>query len=363
MLTGGADPAAALARLLARTRQTRASVGDRFPLYADPGGAAWTTTRRGSWTGGYWVGLLWLLAALDDRGEDRAAAAGRTRGLLRHADTDTVTRGMTYWYGAVAGERLAGDADAGDIAAHGARRLADAYDPDLGLIPNGAAFGAGAPAATIDGVVGLVALLAWAADRSGDAGLREIARRHADAHLRLCLRGDGSIRAQADPAGGSCGDCGQPAHWARGQAWGMLALTQAAQWLPDGYAEAAIRTADWWLEHTPRAGLPRCDLDDPSSPPDSSAAAIAAVALLRLHALAAGAAQRYRAAALQTIATLICAHLTPTGPGDGRPAGILLDGCYDPRTATATAHELIWGSYFLAQALAITTGRLDPLAL
>ncbi len=360
MLTPEAD---ALAALLGRARDTLGFVGERYPLYADPDTAAWTTTRRGSWTGGYWVGLLWLAAIIEGRAEDRVTAEQWTQRLLAHAETDTVTRGMTFWYGAAIGDLLVGDRGARDVATLGARRLADAYDPELGLIPTGTALRAGTPAATIGGVVGLVALLGWAARRSRDPALLSIAQRHATRHLDLCLRADGSIRAHADPGGHARHQAGPPAHWARGQAWGMLAFTQAAQWLSERYLPAAVRASDWWIGHTDTSHPARWDIDDPAGPVDSSAAALSAVALLRLDALTSDGSSRYRTAASQTLAMLTDVHLTPVRPGDRRPPGMLLDGCYDAPSATATAHELIWGSFFLAQALAITTGQLDPLAL
>ncbi|MFE5027939.1 hypothetical protein ACFRAO_32660 [Streptomyces sp. NPDC056656] len=49
---------------------------------------------------------------------------------------------------------------------------------------------------------------------------------------------------------------------------------------------------------------------------------------------------------------LVHAHLTP----DGR----LLDGCDDLTTNTAPRHELIWGDFFLAYALAALVGVVDP---
>ncbi|MEJ8641349.1 hypothetical protein WKI68_07435 [Streptomyces sp. MS1.HAVA.3] len=50
----------ALADAIERVAVTGAAVGSRFPLYAEPGDGRWTTTGRGSWTGGFWAGLLWL---------------------------------------------------------------------------------------------------------------------------------------------------------------------------------------------------------------------------------------------------------------------------------------------------------------
>ncbi|MEI5130877.1 hypothetical protein RB199_00350 [Streptomyces libani] len=85
--------------LLERTEQTAAEVGPRFPLYADPESGAWKSTSRGSWTGGFWAGLLWLRALASGAPQDRAAAAECTRRLAhwdrpghRHPRADLLVR-------------------------------------------------------------------------------------------------------------------------------------------------------------------------------------------------------------------------------------------------------------------------------
>ena len=42
---------------------------------------------------------------------------------------------------------------------------------------------------------------------------------------------------------------------------------------------------------------------------------------------------------------------------------MLRDGCYSKRIDLATRHELIWGSYFLYEALHVLDGRLEPLRI
>jgi unsaturated chondroitin disaccharide hydrolase len=98
---------------------------------------------------------------------------------------------------------------------------------------------------------------------------------------------------------------------------------------------------------------------------DTSATAIAAAALLKLSALAPGgeSRERYRVAAEATVRTLVEGYLTPTGPEDGRPPGILTGGCYNHRTGLATENELIWGDYYLFESLQVLAGNLDPAAI
>lgn len=88
----------ALAAVMERVSTTESQVGERFPLYADPRDGVWKTTGRGSWTGGFWAGLLWLRARYSGCSADRRAAVDRTARLAPWADADTVTRGLILWY-------------------------------------------------------------------------------------------------------------------------------------------------------------------------------------------------------------------------------------------------------------------------
>ena len=40
------------------------------------------------------------------------------------------------------------------------------------------------------------------------------------------------------------------------------------------------------------------------------------------------------------------------------PGGILTRGCYNHRIGLATDNELVWGSYYLYEALHVLAGRL-----
>jgi unsaturated chondroitin disaccharide hydrolase len=84
---------------------------------------------------------------------------------------------------------------------------------------------------------------------------------------------------------------------------------------------------------------------------DTSAAAIAATAQLTLAAAGGPGATGYHAAAVGTVEHLVERHL--------RADGVLGDGCCDHARGLAPAHELVWGSYFLAATLAVLSGRVD----
>jgi unsaturated chondroitin disaccharide hydrolase len=85
-------------------------------------------------------------------------------------------------------------------------------------------------------------------------------------------------------------------------------------------------------------------------------------ALLKLGKLATAAARsRYDAAGRKTIDALIGTYLTPTASGDTRARGILTEGCWQRNEGQSTRHELIWGDYYLFEALAMLTDKLPRL--
>ncbi|MEG3627858.1 sugar ABC transporter permease [Streptomyces poriticola] len=310
----------ALESLLDRVAVTRTEAGDRFPLYADPGSGRWTTTGRGSWTGGFWAGLLWLRYRHTRNAADRAAALRCTERLAPWAGADTATRGLILWYGTALAEGSA----ATDLRDRAARACREAYDPALGLVPWGAAFGGPRLLARADGVPGMVPLLAASAPRAAESHLRR--------HLELRARVGGWCWRHEPPTGWTrCDD--PPPGWSRGRAWLLLALADAAHRLD----AADLAPEAEHLREAPR--VPPADESRPEGPRDTSAAAITALALLGLG---------HRDQAETLLEELTRTHLTT----DGR----LLDGCYDLAAGTAPRHELIWGDFFLAYALATLTG-------
>ncbi|WP_406102737.1 sugar ABC transporter permease [Streptomyces sp. NBC_01003] len=319
--------APALALVLERVTATKTQVGGRFPLFADPGSGRWTTTGRGSWTGGFWAGLLWLRARHTRSPEDRRAAIACTDRLEPWIHADTATRGLIFWYGTA----LADDPASAGLRERVALAVRESYDAALGLVPWGSSFGGPRLRARVDGVPGLVPLLAVA---DADAAASHLRR-----HLELCVgerrlgrftwswRYETNWIPQEDP----------PPGWSRGRAWLLLAVADAAH----------VTSPDELVGKTrqllPSSAVPPADEEHPEGPLDTSAAAIDAVALLKLG---------HRDQAVSLLHDLVRTHLTR----DGR----LLNGCYDLASGTAPRHELIWGDFFLAYALAALTGLVDP---
>lgn len=358
-----------ISRMRARVDRTAGTVTEGFPHFADPDTGEWTCSPSGDWTGGFWTGMLWLSAASTGDDRYRQWAETWTERLRARIDSDTVFRGFLFYYGAALGGILLGHAGAREIALRGAKGLASTYNPRAEALPLGSeaeeASDVGKGEANVD-TVQASALLLWAHRETGDAGLRESALRHATRHIEFCLREDGSVcqSASFDPATGKMlrrythkGITDQST-WGRAQAWGILGWTVTTQWSGDArFLEPAERAADWWLAHAPGDRVAFWDFDDPAIPHttrDTSATAIVTSSLLKLAALTRSEAKRreYRQAAEATARALVEGYLGPDG--------ILSDGCYNKRIGLATRHELVWGSYFLFEALHVLTGALEP---
>ncbi|MGH7279000.1 MAG: glycoside hydrolase family 88 protein [Candidatus Rokuibacteriota bacterium] len=369
-MTSAADPwQDALTRMLRRVDMTGVSVRDGFPHHGDPVTGKWTTSPDGDWTGGFWNGMCWLAAASTVDVRYRRWALAWTEKLVPRATSDTVFRGFLFYYGALLGAVLAADARAREVALLGARSWAESFNAKAGAFGLGAAAeeasDVGAGEASIDTVQG-AALLVWAAREAGEPAWRRMAVSHARRHFEFCIRSDGSVcqSASFDPVTGKMRrrythkGFGPESTWARAQAWAIVGYTLMHQWTGErDFLDVAVLTADWWLKRVPADRVSYWDFDAPVTPEtnrDTSATAIVAAALLKLAALVPDARRKadYRAAAEATVRALVNGYL------DRR--GILTKGCYSKRINVATQNELIWGSYYLFEALHVLTRRLEP---
>ncbi|WP_336054778.1 sugar ABC transporter permease [Streptomyces sp. CA2R101] len=380
----------ALASLLERVSVTADEVGPRFPLYADGDSGSWKSTSRGSWTGGFWAGLLWLRALSSGDPAHRATASECTQRLRYWVRQDTATRGLVLWYGTALAAGPGGDEAAVRLREEAARACLAAYEGEWGLVPWGDAFGGPRLLARADGVPGLVPLLARTpgGGSSEGRGSREgggssgegrgkrdgrgkeggrgsgqaAAYGHLTRHLDLCLSEAPPRPAWQARQPGTWTACAEPAPgWSRTVAWLLLGTADGLHLLGDDdrLREATRRLAALRL-------VPGTPLIPPAQdgmlcgPLDTSAAAIEAVAALKLATLARAAGDGQEADRLTTRGRLTLRQLTEAHQSD---SGALLDGCYDAGRGLATHHELIWGDFFLAWGLAVLTGQAEPFTM
>lgn len=355
-------------RVLARIDATAAAVETGFPHAADGATGRWEVKPEGSWTGGFWVGLCWLAHALT--GEDRYRAWGRTwtERLRGREEDETHDIGFLFQYSAVLGWRTVREPALRELALRAADRLVAMWHPRARVIPVGrrAEVSAGSDDVTIDCLMNLQVLW-WAAEETGQARYREVARAHAERTAAWHVRPDGSCIQSVHFEPGTGEPVQRHTHqgyspegcWSRGLGWCAYGFLEAYRATGEtAFLDIARRAIAYHLRRMPRDGVPFYDYDDPripGVPRDSSAAAILASAALGLARVDGD--PRWREAAGRILAGLVRGYLTPLGPDDPRPPGMLLHGCYNLHTGEAPDHELIWGDYFLLEALARWTGR------
>lgn len=366
----------AQARMLARIGATSAAQLDGLPHWANPESGKWTITPDGDWTGGAFVGELWLAHLL---APERFPVVDIHRSLYLmkpRIEKKTAFKGFGFYYGAAIGDVLVGDSEAREIALATARSLAGMFDEKLGLIPLGLeaeeASSVGPTESSIDSLQAS-GLLFWAASELADEQMEDIAFRHTKRVLQIHVRADGSV-VQSSSLDSETGKLirtythkgyNDSSTWGRAQGWAMLYSAQASVARPSEplWREYASRTIDWWIDNVPADKVAFWDFSDPAIPNtsrDTAATAMAAAAMLKLdHAL--GGQTRYEEQAKQTVNALVDGYLTVGN--DETPTGILTGGCFTRRAAArsldvATDVELIFGSYYLFESLAVLTGTI-----
>lgn len=144
--------------------------------------------------------------------------------------------------------------------------------------------------------------------------------------------------------------------WARGQAWGIQGFARMHRLTGvEEFREVAERMAGYFFARLPADGLVWHDLDDPAAPDipkDTSAQAIAAGGLLVLAEAGTEMERgRRRAAAARLLGPLLEECLVESPPDAIPPRGLLGRGCKSLRKSQGIVSEIVFGDYYLVDAL------------
>jgi unsaturated chondroitin disaccharide hydrolase len=353
----------ALQRALDKVAQNREIVG--YPHITKQG--HWITTADGDWTGGFWIGLLWI--AFEERGDPRfreAADALLQNFAQRAHERRNHDLGFMFCPSAVAGWSITKNERYREIALQAAESLAAQFNAAAQFIPGWGYFGGQEwqGVGLIDTLMNLPLLL-WAGEQTSNPRYREIALAHADTALRYHQRPDGSVYHvyRFDPETGQPrgGDTYQGLHaessWARGQAWAITGWGILAQQTGEQrYLQAAQRVARYFLDALPASLVPFWDfhVTQEDAPRDSSAAAIAAYGLLRLADVSKE--QTYADVAQNILRELSEDYLAPP-----EWSGILLHATADLPHGLGIDESTIYGDYFFVRALQrVSHGEEQP---
>lgn len=372
------SPAEALELIVDRTRSTLKAIDNEFPYVADPDSGEWVTTEDGNWCGGHWIGLCWLAYDQSEEGHFAEAATDYTSILRENMPAENMFYGMNHHYAGFRAADVIVDSQYHEIGFEGADRTVAYYNERARQVPLGT-LAIEAPASNfrgpksdegpsghqlgaVDAIYTALPILWRAYHESGDPIYRDIAVSHADRHLDWYIRDDGrtwhhahfdldtgNLLKQYNELAYSNDTC-----WARGQGWCIAGLARAYSETGGGrYLEALHRVVDYYVEHTPADSIPHWDFEHPKKPDiprDTSAAALAAYGLARLPNTTET--RSLREIGNEILQSLITDYLTPRGPEDDRPPGMVLESCYNGPARYATAHEHIWTDYYLAYTLA-----------
>ncbi len=252
-----------------------------------------------NWTNGFWGGLMWLMYEATGKPDYRITAE-RTEIYLDEALRDYKVLyhdvGFMWHLTSGANYRLTGNQASCVRNLYAASVLFSRYNIDGDYIRawNGLWGGKDTKGYSIIDSLMNLPLLYWASQELEDDRFKKIAMRQMDMTIRDHIRKDGStchiVNHETDRVGVREIVAGQgysaESCWSRGLAWAVYGSVISYRHTGKAdYLEAAIRTADYFIDHVKKTGyLPVIDFKAPETPVyyDSTAGVCAACGILEI---------------------------------------------------------------------------------
>jgi unsaturated chondroitin disaccharide hydrolase len=269
------------------------------------------------WCSGFFGGSLWYIYEFTKDDQWKTAADKWTRAVEKQKFNKTThDLGFMLYCPYGNGYRLTKNKDYIEPMITGAKSLVTRFDPNYGLIKSWDKNADCNYTVIIDNMMNLEFLF-WAAKKSKDNSLREIAITHADNTLKnhfrpdfssyhvLCYEPGGKVFRKKTHQGAA-----DSSAWARGQAWALYGYTLMYRETKDKkYLTQANGIAKFIINHPnlPKDKIPYWDFDAPNIPNeerDASAGAIIASALLELSAYSKEDKKEYFSVAEQILTSL-----------------------------------------------------------
>ena len=370
----GLEPPAGLAEALERAWATaEAKVRglverhpDRFPLYTVDGRWAVDAEAWTNWCEGFLGGQLWLLAEHTGDPWFRERAEHYSRLIEpRKDDREVHDLGFLFLSTWRRWHEATGDEAKDAVVVHAGRTMALRFNERGRYLRSFLA----ADSLFVD-IMMNVGIVFHAAARTGDPELARIAHEHCLTTRRHLVRGDGSASHEGIfdlDTGAFLRQTTQQGwrddgSWARGQTWALHGFGTAYRWTGDRrYLETAAHCADFYIERTGDRLVPPNDWEepDPALPFESSAAAVAAGGLWQLAGLTPDPvrARRYGDYALRVLARLCEPDFLASD--DAGWEGVLKHGTYHEAKGLGVDESVMWGDYFLLDAVDVVARGLD----
>lgn len=292
-----------------------------MPNNINSGENDWHFTRPGSWTSGFWPGILWYIYEYTSDEKWRVEADSFTRSIIPSA----IGKARSHDVGFLAycsignGYRLTKSQEYKDALLQAADSVSVLYNPNVETFlswPNMVQRMDWPHNTIIDNMMNME-LLFWAAKNGGGRHLYDIAYKHTETTMNNHFRPDGScyhVIVYDNLTGRFIKGVTHQGYddssmWARGQAWAIYGFTMAYRETKDlRFLKTAQTAVDIYLKRLPEDMVPYWDFDAPNipdEPKDASAAAIVASALLEMSVLTEGGkSNKYRSAAEKMIISL-----------------------------------------------------------
>jgi unsaturated chondroitin disaccharide hydrolase len=351
------------------------ALGDRYPddttidgVYLPRSRAGYPAGSNLGWTTSFWPGMQWLAFELTGVERYRDAALAHMEDFVARVeggvDLDTHDLGFLYTLACVVPWRLTGATRGRDAALRAADHLMTRFLEPAGIFQAWGSFANHHERGRtiIDSLMNMP-LLYWASEETGDQRYRQAAVRHVVQLSHHIIRPDDTTfhtfywePTTGEPLRGAT----QQGHaddscWARGQAWGIYGFALNHRHTGDGsFLTAAVRCADYFLDHLPADGVAYWDLvfgDGSGQPRDSSAAAIAVCGLDELVRVLPDGDRlvRYATARDAIRESLVERYSTDRHPTSN---ALILHGVYDKPKGVGVDEGTLWGDYFYLEAIA-----------
>lgn len=331
-----------------------------FPVRTKPDGS-WLVVGADDWTSGFYAATLWRTYERTHDPAWRQRAQTWQAKLTSETKHDSTDLGFKIFDTFGVGYELTGDPADKKVVLAAAATVARRFDPDVGMFRVWDAYNDKTQyRVNIDATMNLE-LMFWAGQNGGNPQYTAMATRHALRAVQDLVRPDGGtyMCASYNQTTGALlshftkQGLATESTWSRGQAWAMYGFTTAYRYTKgQRFLDAARRTADYFVRRLPPDRVPYWDFDVPdpaTAPRDTSAAAVAASALLELSTdeTDPAAKQTDIANARDILTSLSSPTYAPRTPGF---AAMLQHGTqHEPKGWTDTG--IMFGDYYFVEAL------------
>ena len=328
---------------------------------------------RGTWTTGFWTGILWHAYELTGKSNYKIVANGHVPSFYERIEKKQGVNhhdmGFLFTPSCVAAYEIDGNVLGKEAAILAADHLISRYHEEAKFIQAWGNVGAEDNYRLIVDCLLNIPLLYWVSETTGDQKYWDIAYNHFLTTMNVCYRDDGSTyhtyyfdyKTNEPLYGATHQGASDESTWARGQAWGMYGPMLTYIYVKDQKALEAFKSAaNYFLSYLPADYVPYWDLsfsDGAYEPRDSSSAAIAVCALLEaIKYMDENDPQRrvFVNACNRIMNSLIDNYTTKNNP---EANGLLLHGTYSKPHNNGVDEMTAWGDYFYMEAL---HRMLDP---